>query len=195
MTARFADPAYLTTGNERQRAAHRALMELRIFDRLAPWRPLLSGTIPLAIDIPASDLDILCEAADLERFSEALRAAYGEAPGFVLSAIKQGRDGPYRTASFSHGGFIVEAFGQDLPVTRQGAYRHMLIQARLLDLGGETLRREIVELRLAGLKTEPAFARRLAIAGDPYVALLALEHMDDDGLRRLLDDTAHTHRG
>ena len=45
MTARFADPAYLTTGNERQRAAHRALMELRIFDRLAPWRPLLSTRI------------------------------------------------------------------------------------------------------------------------------------------------------
>ena len=80
-------------------------------------------------------------------------------------------------------------------MTRQGAYRHMVIQARLLEAGGEAFRGEIVALRRAGLKTEPAFARRLAIAGDPYVALLALEHMDDDGLRKLLDDTAHTHRG
>ena len=70
-----------------------------------------------------------------------------------------------------------------------------MIQARLLDLGGDALRIAIVALRRSGLKTEPAFARHLGIAGDPYIALLALEKIDDGGLRRLLDDAAETHRG
>ncbi len=59
MTGRFIDPAYLADGNQRQRAAHRVLSELRIFEILAPYHAMLSGTIPLAIDIPESDLDVL----------------------------------------------------------------------------------------------------------------------------------------
>jgi hypothetical protein len=195
MPENFLDPAYLAGGNERQRATHGVLSELRIFEVLASYQPMLSGTIPLAIDIPESDLDVLCEVHDFDGFAEALHTAYGHEENFKQSTFKSGRDGPYRTASFSHGGFVIEIFGQSLPVTEQAAYRHMMIQARLLDLGGEALRREIITLRRAGLKTEPAFARRLAVAGDPYVALLALEALDDDGLARLLDDAAEAHRG
>ncbi|MFP6729689.1 MAG: DUF4269 domain-containing protein [Alphaproteobacteria bacterium] len=194
MMENFLDPAYLATGNDRQRAAHGVLSELRLFQVLASYQAMLSGTIPLAIDIEGSDLDVLCEVHDFDRFAKALQAAYSHEENFKQSDFKPGRDGPYRTASFSHGGFVIEVFAQSLPVTRQGAYRHMLIQARLLDLGGEALRRDIIALRRSGLKTEPAFARRLDMDGDPYVALFALEEMDDDGLRRLLDNTPETHR-
>lgn len=195
MIENFLDPAYLATGNDRQRAAHGVLLKLRIFDVLASYQPMLSGTIPLAIDIEGSDLDMLCRVHDFDRFAETLQAAYGQEAQFKQSDFKSGRDGPYRTACFSHAGFVVEVFAQALPVTRQGAYRHMMIQARLLDLGGDALRREILALRRAGLKTEPAFARRLAIDGDPYVALLALEQMDGDGLRQLLDNMPEAHGG
>ncbi len=82
-----------------------------------------------------------------------------------------------------------------VPITAAWYYRHMVIQARLLDLGGEGLRKQIFALRRDGFKTEPAFARRLGVVGDPYVALLALEEMDDGALRRLLHDAAETHRG
>ena len=195
MTDRFLDPAYLACGNDRQRAAHKALADLRIFETLAAFQPMLSGTIPLAIDVAGSDLDVLCEVHDFGGFAEALHTAYGHEPDYKMSNFKEGRDGPYRTATFSHGGFVIEIFGQALPVTQQGAYRHMVIQARLLDLGGNGLRKQIVALRQGGLKTEPAFARRLGVAGDPYVALLALEEADDEALRRLLDDAADPHGG
>ena len=195
MTERFLDPDYLARGNDRQRAAHGVLAEAGIFETLAAFHPMLSGTIPLAIDVAGSDLDVLCEVHDFDAFAEALCAAYGHRPDFKISDFKRGRDGPYRTASFSHGGFTVEVFGQAITVTRQGAYRHMIIQARLLDLGGDGLRGEIAALRRGGLKTEPAFARRLGMAGDPYVVLLALEEMDDNALRALLDDAADPHGG
>ncbi len=195
MKERFLDPDYLARGNDRQRAAHRALADLRIFETLVAFQPMLSGTIPLAIDVAGSDLDVLCEVHDFNAFAETLCAAYGHLPDYKMSNFKEGRDGPYRTTSFSHGGFTVEVFGQALPVTQQGAYRHMVIQARLLGLGGDGLRRQIVALRQGGLKTEPAFARRLGVEGDPYVALLALEEADDEALRRLLDDATDPHGG
>lgn len=195
MTARFADPAYLASGNDRQRAAHKALTELRIFETLASYRPLLSGTIPLAIDIAGSDLDILCEVYDFDRFAGSLASEYGENSEFTMQVIR-GNFGPVAfESSFRHGDYVVEFFGQPLPVIEQRGYRHMVVEARLLELGGDALRCEIVALREGGLKTEPAFARRLGLAGDPYVALLALEHRDNDGLRRLLDNPPQTHRG
>ena len=77
MTDRFLDPAYLACGNDRQRAAHKALADLRIFETLAAFHPMLSGTIPLAIDVAGSDLDVLCEVHDFNAFAETLSAAYG----------------------------------------------------------------------------------------------------------------------
>lgn len=194
MTHRFFDPAYLRLGNPRQRAAYDVLTDLRIFETLERYTPMLSGTIPLAIDIAGSDLDVLCEVDDFDGFTAILQTAYGGAPGFILSDIESDMDALYRTASFSHGGFIVEVFGQAFAVSKQRAYRHMIVQARLLDIGGAVLRSEIVTQRKSGLKTEPAFARHLGVTGDPYIALLELEKMSDSDLRRLLDDPPNAHR-
>jgi hypothetical protein len=45
----------------------------------------------------------------------------------------------------------------------------------LLRRGGETFRQEIIRLKQAGYKTEPAFALLLGLDDhDPYAALLAL---------------------
>ena len=88
-----------------------------------------------------------------------------------------------------------DELGQACPVSQQRAYRHMVVEARLLELGGEPLQSAIIALKRSGLKTEPAFARCLGIHGDPYLALLALEALDDEALLRLLDDASQTHRG
>jgi GNAT superfamily N-acetyltransferase len=89
-------------------------------------------------------------------------------------------------ASFSSEGLALEVFCQDLPVTQQHAFRHMVIEGRLLVLGGEALRDKIVALKRAGTKTEPAFAAVLGLSGDPYAALLRLEAYSDARLVALL---------
>jgi hypothetical protein len=63
----------------------------------------------------------------------------------------------------------------------------MIIEGRLLCLGASvSLRERVVALRQAGLKTEPAFAKLLALAGDPYAALLELESQSAAQLTALL---------
>ena len=70
-----ADSRNLTDTGLRKRAAHAVLGELRIFEILAEFKPVLVGTVPLGIDLPASDLDIVCEVGALERFAGILRDA------------------------------------------------------------------------------------------------------------------------
>ena len=192
---RFLDPGYLRHGNQRQRAAFAVLTDLALFERLAAYRPVLAGTIPIAIDVAGSDLDILCQVADFTRFADDVESEFAGRPDFRLSKIVVRQGAPSLKASFVHGGFVVEIFGQDRPVTEQWGFRPMVVEARLLDLGGPAFRNAIMALRHQGLKTEPAFARLLDLAGDPYEAVLNLEALSDDELRRLLDDPPETHGG
>ena len=67
---------------------------------------------------------------------------------------------------------MIEIFGQAIAVTEQQAFRHMLAEHFLLKKYGEPLRKEVIELKKAGLKTEPAFAKALMLEGNPYQSLL-----------------------
>jgi len=182
----FLDIAYLRDGNARQRAAYQALDEFGVIERLADYGPVLAGTVPLGIDVAGSDLDILCEVHDFARFEADLTAAFGHCEGFRVTAPRPRLGGVSMTASFDHGGFTIEPFGQSLPAECQSAYRHMVVEARLLALGGPALRGEIVALKRSGVKTEPAFAQCLGLDGDPYLALLELEALGDDDLAALV---------
>ncbi len=64
----------------------------------------------------------------------------------------------------------------------------MVVEDRILRLGGERTREEIVILKKSGLKTEPAFARYLGIYGNPYDELLKLEEYSDKKIRDMLDN-------
>nr|WP_249665381.1 DUF4269 domain-containing protein [Mucilaginibacter sp. Bleaf8] len=61
-----------------------------------------------------------------------------------------------------------------MPSQQQSAYRHLLIEHYLLQLHGESLRKQVISLKNQGYKTEPAFAMALNLEGDPYLALLQL---------------------
>lgn len=172
---------YLVQGNDRQQRAYRVMQELQVMQRLAEYQPVLAGTIPLNIDIPASDLDIICEVYDAEVFALVLDRHFGTCDkysrsGRVVAGV------PRLVANFSYGGFWFEIFGQPLPVTKQNAYRHMIIEHRLLEIAGAQALQAIRQLKTKGLKTEPAFAEYFGLAGDPYQTLLDMADWEDTGL-------------
>lgn len=182
----WQDITYLKTGNPRQQAAYDALAQARIFDVLREYDPVLVGTIPIGVDIEDSDLDIICYAPDLDAFDTLVHDHFHDADEFVTWRNNRG-DGDYTVANFRAYGFIFELFAQDKPVKKQNAYRHMVIENRLLQLGDNKAREAIISLKQQGLKTEPAFAQYFKIQGaDPYIALLKLDTYDECQLRKLM---------
>jgi Domain of unknown function (DUF4269) len=187
------DYSYLLDGTVRQQAAYRALEALRVFSLLSPFDPVLAGTIPLDIDIPGSDLDVVCEATDVDVFAEYLCDRFGQCTGFsVRQKVMHGL--PTVIAQFTAQGFPVEIFGQPLPVMAQAAVRHMVVEERLLRHGGPEVCHKIRQLKGQGLKTEPAFAAVFGLPGDPYQTLLAFAELSEDVLISALTPTLRTHQ-
>lgn len=167
--------AYLQQGNDRQRDAYRVLIELDLFSVLADYDPILVGTIPLGIDVPGSDLDLICYVPEAEfpRFRHILTAMYGDYEGFTLEEKEIGGL-PTMVCRFTYRRFPIEIFGQPRPTQEQNAYRHLVAEAQLLRFAGESARDTIVQMKAQGMKTEPAFGEFFHLPGDPYQALLEL---------------------
>jgi hypothetical protein len=167
----FLNISYLQFGNEKQIKAYHILTDNQVLEKLSAHHPILVGTIPINIDLENSDLDIICEVSDKNEFINQLNLSFGIEKGFVITespkfnAIK---------ASFLTGDFEIEIFGQNIPTRQQNAYRHMLIEHKLLLERGEKFRQKIIDLKQQGYKTEPAFAKLLGLEGNPYEELLKL---------------------
>lgn len=151
---------------------------------LARFDPHVAGTPPLGLDLPDSDIDVICHAADARVFANAV---WDFAGGFEAFSIHQWTDdGRPVVATFRVHGWPVELFGDARPVAQQRGWRHFEIERRLLALDGNELRAAVMKRRRDGLKTEPAFADVLRLEGDPYLALLDLETMSDAELAQML---------
>ncbi|WP_316764747.1 DUF4269 domain-containing protein [Pedobacter aquatilis] len=168
----FLDISYLKTGTERQRKAYQVLTERAILENLAQYNPILTGTIPINIDIENSDLDIICSAQDDKKFENDLTYHFKHERGFNITKNKKFNA---LKANFFIDDFEIEIFGQNIPTKQQNAYRHMLIEYKILQEKGEDFRMQIIELKKQGYKTEPAFTRLLNLQGDPYEALLRMQ--------------------
>jgi hypothetical protein len=176
---------YLLYGTARQQAAYWVLHVLGIFRTLGAFDPMLVGTIPIDLDIPGSDLDLICEAQDLDEFHTSIVTAYRSAREFhirrkVLSNV------PAVVGRFLHDDFPIEIVGQPRPVREQPAFRHMVVEERLLRLASGQAREVIRHLKRVGLKTEPAFAQYFGSSTDPYQRLLAWSVLDDEQLTQLI---------
>lgn len=170
----FTSPEYLQSGTARQQQAYAVLAGERIFETLCPFDPVLVGTVPINIDLPASDLDIICCFTDQDVFINHITENFSAAHKFTLtSSLRSGI--PTVVAAFRLDTFPVEIFAQPVATTQQMGYRHMLIEHRILLKKGEAFRLQIIALKRNGYKTEPAFAHALGLAGDPYEAILQLE--------------------
>jgi len=167
----FLNINYLKSGNEKQQKAYQVLTETNILGKLNHFTPILVGTIPINIDIESSDLDIICYVPNQENFIQYLNHNFGKEYQFIIS-----KNTTYNSvkANFFTADFEIEIFGQDIPTHQQNAYRHMLIEHKLLMEKGEDFRQQVVELKKQGFKTEPAFAKLLGLQGDAYEELLKL---------------------
>ncbi|MBD3581502.1 DUF4269 domain-containing protein [Flavobacterium selenitireducens] len=170
----FSDIGYLATGNQRQKRVYKVLVDGDIMRRLASFDPILIGTFPIGIDVASSDLDIGCCFESQTGFIAKLESEFSNEQAFMLrKANLHGLETV--VCNFIFSGYEFEIFGQPLPVRSQMGYRHMVIEYKILEEKGETFRSEIIRLKLAGMKTEPAFAQVLQLEGDPYLALLEFE--------------------
>ena len=164
---------YLNNGNERQISVYNFLTRHLILEKLVQFDPIVVGTIPIEIDIESSDIDILCYCTDKEKFADKLKALFQHEEGFAIWDYDK-TDPTATVARFKIEDLEVEIFGQGIPTRDQAAYRHMIIEYNILLEKGEDFRRQIIELKRQGIKTEPAFALLLGLKGDPYAELLKL---------------------
>lgn len=169
----WTELAHLNRGSDRQRDAYQAMIELDILSVLGDYDPVLAGTLPLGIETPESDLDVICAADNLDEFDAVVESAYSYLDDFTQRRSE--KDGLTSSISnFRFRRFPVEIFAQARPVEEQRAYRHMVAEGRLLREGGEEAVGAIRQLKLEGLKTEPAFAEYFCLEGDPYAVLADL---------------------
>lgn len=183
----FINIDYLKHGNIKQQNAYKVLKELDIFNVLRKFDPILVGTIPINIDIENSDLDIVCEVYDFKEFQKIVENKYSMFSKFHISNNSTDNE-TILTVNFYVEDIEIEIYAQSLNSCKQNGYRHMVVEDRILRLGGERTREEIVILKKSGLKTEPAFARYLGIYGNPYDELLKLEEYSDKKIRDMLDN-------
>jgi len=167
----FTNIEYLKGGNDRQRRAFIELTKMSIFEQLQDYKPILTGTIPIGIDLPESDLDIICQCSNHLKFTETLNSLYSNKENYQIRT-RDLNDLESTIATFQSGEFQIEIFGQDCHPENQNAYRHMIIEHKILSSKNDDFRTEIIQLKKEGLKTEPAFARLLGLQGNPYEELL-----------------------
>lgn len=182
---KFTGINYLIKGNSKQRSAYEALQELQIIEILKDFDPIVVGTIPIDIDINQSDIDIICNSNNLENFEKLVKDAFGNRARFK-QRTKMAQNKLSSVSSFEYKKFEFEIFAQNLETVNQNAYRHMLIEYRILQLADERFKREVIKLKEIGIKTEEAFANLLGLSGDPYKAILKLENENDEELIYLI---------
>lgn len=167
----FLNINYLKSGTARQQKAFEVLNENLILQKLWGFTPVLVGTIPINIANDSSDLDLACYWKDKNHFIEIVKKNFSEENHFQIYEKEiSGKEAI--VANFFTDDFEIEIFGQNIPVEEQFGFRHMIIEAKILEENGEDFRQKIIELKKSGIKTEPAFAQLLNLKGDPYEALL-----------------------
>ncbi len=150
------------------------------FPALFEFSPLISGTLPLSISTPNSDLDILFQVKDLDIFESHLSSYFSNQEGFQkYRTTYQG----YKSSvtNFTFDDLKVELFAQDKSVFLQNAHQHLLVEGRLLRLLGYEFSIKVLNLKLQGIKTEMAFGEILGL-GEPYLELIEIGRMSDKEL-------------
>lgn len=175
MNKNFKNIEYLKAGNHRQKLAFAEIKQHNVLETLKKYNPILTGTIPIEIDLPESDLDIICECKNHKEFKSYLLNKFAGKKDFKVYTTTQ-NEIECTIAEFKTDNFLFEIFGQNIPTQNQNAYRHMIIENKILNAKGDEFKKKIKKLKANGIKTEPAFAQLLGLKGNPYTQLLKLEY-------------------
>lgn len=175
----FIDIEYLNYGNTKQKKAYIAIQKLEIMKTLNNFNPLLAGTIPIDIDIDNSDLDIICEVHDFKEFETLLKKKFGHFKNFTIK-LELKKESFILVSSFHYEGFIFEIFAQPIKTIQQNAYKHMVVENRILKLCKKNSKEIIRNLKKNGYKTEPAFGVYLNLSKNPYEFLLSMYDWSND---------------
>jgi len=158
-----------------QKKVYEAISDSGVMDILIEFSPVLAGTFPIGINIPGSDLDIICSYRNPSEFIQILEKNFNHFEGYsLIEKVIRGEDTVIARFIFKE--FKFEIFAQSKAVEDQYAYRHMVIEFNLLKQNDEEFSARIIELKKEGLSTEEAFAGILGIKGDPYDGLLDMSN-------------------
>lgn len=167
----FKDIVYLKTGSVIQQRSYNLLTKFSIMELLMPYNPILIGTIPLDIALAGSDLDIACEVYDLVEFEKFCLENFKNHKDYRFK-VKSLRGKEVGIANFKIADMPVELYAEGRPVVDQYGYRHLIKEFEILEKFGVDFKKQIMEFKSKGMKTEPAFAKLLGLQGDPYESLL-----------------------
>ena len=176
------DYSSLAQGAQQEQLVHQRLEELRIIEVLKAYKPLVVGTFPIACSTLKSDVDIICYAQDPSQFVKEFQGIIKHHQPFsLLEEVQYLQPSEERSSSlirFSYKQLPFEIFCDCIDSKSQNGFRHMLIEKILLELFPES-REPIVAMKLAGIKTEPAFARYFKLVpsnqdSHSYLRLLSL---------------------
>ncbi len=160
--------------------------ELRLFETFMNNDPFIAGTIPLAIDASAADLDFLVTFPSHDEFSLLCTQQFSHLPDFEMSQGHQdGAD--YSLCKMRYRDLPVEIFSSTDSTYSQNGFRHFHIEEKLLKYGRTEWQDRVIKLKDGGLKTEPAFAVLLKKEDvDPYQYLLELQKKSIKELRETI---------
>jgi len=184
---KFLDIEYLNFGNKTQKQLYQCLKNKGILDILSPFGPLVVGTIPIGINIPGSDVDIICNIKNIDGFESYIRENFSEEDDFFFK-----RNEHLCLAGFKYSGFEFEIYGEPKPTKEQNAYIHMLVEYRILAIAGENFRQQVIKLKSSGHKTEPAFGILLKLE-NPYEDLIQINELTDTELSDFIKNYYDTH--
>ncbi|OYZ20087.1 MAG: hypothetical protein B7Y39_11215 [Bdellovibrio sp. 28-41-41] len=160
--------------------------ELNLLEIFKDHQPFIAGTVPLAVDLPSADLDLLVSFTDVAEFKDMCQQTFTMLPEFEISQSEISKI-QYCLCRFDYRGIPVEIFCSLLSTFKQNGYLHFNSEEKILKYAPATWTQQILDLKGKGLKTEPAFAHLLQSGEvDAYQYILDLQRKPIQELRSIL---------
>ncbi|MBL7544131.1 MAG: VOC family protein [Bdellovibrionaceae bacterium] len=158
--------------------------ELKLLEMFKDHQPFIAGTFPLAIETPSADIDFLVTFDDPNEFANQCKEGFGLLPEFEISTGEI-HNLSYSLCRFEYRGVPVEIFCSSLSTYRQNAFLHFQAEEKILKYGPASWSEQVIQLKMRGLKTEPAFAHLLnSDEVNAYQLMLELQKRPIAELRR-----------